>query len=456
MLAVVCSTANAQAPGASTASAIRPQQAEAPTFDENASTKELLESAREMFLAKNYSVAEMLYKSVLVREPKNVSAMLELSVVYEVTGKLDHAQALLTRAATVNPNNREIIDRTGEIAGKMSSSLEAEIQTLLADGKYDLVIPKLSVLLTAQPKNAELHYLKADCHLKLGRPEAAIVEIDRALHLTRDERFYTLREQAQTVIQERKVNALVRRAKLELESTGEATKDGAFRIIGQILDIDPDNSWAKRTFVALGGDKLTTDKTLWNDEWPGMTWEGIKKAAGQIGPRSAMLLRALNERAEILISIVMLLLILNSPLTFMLIKGFSPRHPLSGQLQQFSMQEILSLLHNHEHTGVLKIRTQGPRARVYFNTGEIYHCQAGKLGGRDALHEILKNEKEGFFVFEEGTLSRSRTVDVPLSLILMDLPGRKHAYTTQDTLRRQRATQGHQSRMKQLLDNQKS
>ena len=66
---------------------------EVPDFSRDASTDELLESAREMFIADNYRLAEMLYKTVLVRDPNHLDAMLELSVVYEKMGKLQHAVA---------------------------------------------------------------------------------------------------------------------------------------------------------------------------------------------------------------------------------------------------------------------------------------------------------------------------------------------------------------------------
>jgi len=46
-------------------------------IDEGAPISKLLESAREMFIADNYALSEMLYKGVLIREPNNLSAMLE-------------------------------------------------------------------------------------------------------------------------------------------------------------------------------------------------------------------------------------------------------------------------------------------------------------------------------------------------------------------------------------------
>ena len=64
--------------------------------------------------------------------------------------------------------------------------------------------------------------------------------------------------------------------------------------------------------------------------------------------------------------------------------------------------------------------------------------------GRDALQYLLNNTQEGYFVFVESASSNQKTIDTPLSLILMELPERDER-VAKNTIKKRR------SKMKSLL-----
>ena len=149
--------------------------------DPGTPTRELFEHARSFSAENDYASAAMVYKSILIREPENVTAMLELAEIYQQTDKLQYAMGLLTRASLVKPYDAAIIDLLREVVTKLTGRLQDEVDSLLAKGAYELALPKLASLLTTEPENAELYFHKANCHLQVGRPDVAMVEIDRAL-----------------------------------------------------------------------------------------------------------------------------------------------------------------------------------------------------------------------------------------------------------------------------------
>ncbi|MEJ2722070.1 MAG: DUF4388 domain-containing protein, partial [bacterium] len=133
---------------------------------------------------------------------------------------------------------------------------------------------------------------------------------------------------------------------------------------------------------------------------------------------------------------------------------FAPRQSLSGRLNQFNIQEILTMIQTQNRTGILKISASGATGRVFFNSGEVYHCTCRGEEGRKALQHLIDAARDGYFVFTNSRRSYPVSIDVPLSLILMDLPARHGGGATKglpkspDTSPKKR-----QSRMKELLNN---
>ncbi|UCG52505.1 MAG: DUF4388 domain-containing protein [Candidatus Latescibacterota bacterium] len=423
-------------------------------FDSTTTVAELLTSAREMFLADNYVLAEMLYKSVLIRESNHLSAMLELAVVYEAMGKLQYAKGLLTRASILKPYDQEIIDRNNEIARKLSKTLEAEVDSLLAIHAYRSALPKLSVLLTTQPENADLHFKKAQSHLKLKDPQGALDEIDRALRLRRDQQFFDLRTRALALKRDREINTLAQEVR-RLTATGhDEDKERALRLVSQILELDPDHEWATRHFLILtAGDKTTGRLEAKQSRWTRIG-ASLGNVARVVAGKTTPVFQVMNRHLDVLLYALIVIVIFASPLTFMIVRGFTPRQSLSGRLNQFNIQEILTVIHTQNRTGVLKISSKSAKGRIFFSSGEVYHCTSGSLDGRTALRHLIDTATDGYFVFTKSPRSFRRTIDAPLSLILMDLPERSESNVANVPPEKQTIPKKKkQSRMKELLKN---
>jgi tetratricopeptide (TPR) repeat protein len=424
----------------------RPSGPAAAGVDTSLPTRELLEQARAFAAVDDYAAAEAVLKGVLIREPDNVTAMLDLATIYETLGKLQYVMGLLNRAALVKPYDATIIDRHREVVTKLSQRLELEVDSLMAQGAYELAVPKLTSLLTAQPENAELYYLKARCHLLLGRPDVARSEIAKALNLGQAEKYFELQEKAADAAREIEVRELVAAVEELLPATNPAAKKEALGQLAQILELDPAHAWANQHFDALTGSTreggrgpVTTQLTAFGSQ--------VSRVFKRIGRGFVGVLALFYRHLEFLLAILLLFFVLNSPFTHMLIRGFSPRQSLTGQLQQFTIHEVLTLLNTHQSTGALKLKTPSMKGRIFFEDGEIYHCKCKGKTGRKALQELLENCGQGFFVFTEAVQSNHKTVDTPLSLILMELPERRRAVTSKSIIQQKKR----KSRMKTLL-----
>jgi len=415
-------------------------------FDENATAAELLDSAREMFMADNYALAEMLYKGVLVRDANNVDAMLELAIVYETIGKLEYARGLLTRASLLKPDDPEISRRNNEIVQKLGVSLEREIDELLAAGKADLAIPKLSVLLTTQPENAELYYKRAQCHLALGNPQSAIDDVDKALALRSDDRYFQLKSEAVSIVNAREIKRLVALARKQMAAGDARSLKAAVKTVGRILELEPENVWARGIWQQLTAADI--DPKAATSAQLAEVWKKTREFREPVAVALNWAAGMLDGQVWTLTAILVVLLIFNSPLTRALLRGFTPQHLLSGRVERFSMSELLLLIHSHNATGVMRVRGK-IKGDVYFSNGEITHCKASKLEGEDALQELLRCQ-EGSFVFCESSIPAKKTVHSPLSLILMELPTQPVTYPTYSMQSDQPRVQS--SRFRTLLD----
>jgi tetratricopeptide (TPR) repeat protein len=430
-------------PGDTTGGELFPPGSNSSAFDcdSTVTTDDLLLSAREMFLADNYTLAEMLYTCILRRDPTHLSAMLELSIVFETTGKLQHAKELLKRAAVLNPYDREVIGRNNEVTAKLSRALRSDAEKLLAKGAFHAALPKLSALLAAEPKDADLYYKKAQCYLELGDAENALREIDTALELQKEAAYFALRSEALKLSADREIGALTREAK-RLLATGRAeSRDRALAVVSQILTRDPEHRWAKRQFMLLTNGGASA---LANGKNGSAVTNGAKgaaaataeqnqrtRAAGYATAAAAYVsvftlgvVRTLERHLGLLIVALIVLIFSRSPLAFMIVRGFEPRHSLSGRLNHFNIQEILTMIHSQGRSGVLHVYAGAVKGRVYFGDGEIHHCTSGKSEGRDAVRLLLAGAKDGHFVFTKLPRSFRKTIDVPFSLVLMDIGDR--------------------------------
>lgn len=445
------------APGAAESFAPGPAPREngALECDSTASQLDLIESAREMFVAGNYPLAEMLYQCVLSRDPNDVTAILELSVVYESAGDLQHASALASRAAVLRPFDQEIIDKKRELSIKLAEKLESEANALIGRGAHEAALPKLSALLRERPGDAELHYKKALCYLKLGDAVGALLEIDKAAAIRMDIRYSVLRSKAVELGKTQDVGALVREAEALCESDRAEDRERTLALLSQILARDPGHAWARAQFMLLSNGERTVAPGNTRPQPAERT--AIVTRAQSAGRTAAAfftgILETIERRIVALVLALVVLVVLGSPLTSMIVRGFEPRQRLSGRLTDFNIQEILSLVHSQGISGVLRVYGGKEKARVYLSEGEIRHCVSGKTTGRDAIRKLLTQANGGYFVLTALPKSFKRTMDVPFSLVLMDI-GDRSFFGPRDT-EAQTPCSPKRSKMKSLLEEKK-
>ena len=432
--------------------------------DPSASIDELLASAREMFLADNYELAALLYKCLLRRDSTNLSAILELSVVYESMGQLQYAKGLITRAEILKPGDATIGERSAELSRKLAASLRNEVDSLITASAYEAALPKLAMLLGSFPDDAELYYTKARCYLALRNAEGALYEIEKAIRIENDPRFAALQSEARTLSAARGIGALEGEARSLLAAGRKADRDRALAIVSEILTRDPDHKWAKKQFLALtnGGSSgnpdtgAVVDRAGPNERAKGLT-ERAAAFAGLVGRITAGAARAVKGAPEMYISLlaagIVLLLVFRSPLTSVIVRGIEPRHVLAGRLGPIDINAVFSIIHAQGGRGVLHVRSGPTKGKVYFVDGEIYHCQTGKLEGRDAVRRLLAQAREGHFMLTKLPRSYKKTIDVPFSLVLMDLGEKSFLETPSGASDGTSSASQKKSRMKSLLEN---
>jgi tetratricopeptide (TPR) repeat protein len=428
-----------------------PAEAAPSECDGTATTEDVLAAAREMFLADNHALAEKLYKCILRRDPNNLSAILELSVVYEAMGKLQYAKGLISRAAILKPDDKEIIDRNDELSRKLSNSLRREVDSLMTARAFDSALPKLSVLLAAEPGDDELLYKKALCYLSLDDLDGAFSEIEKALRMKQDPRYTALRSE----IASRRGTVTGARARgADRSKTSERPVDRERELarVSEILSRDPQNEEAKKEFLRLTSrQEGSAAGTVPGDDR--MASERRRNAVAAVVSLIQRAGAAIERHLVLILAALLAYVIFRSPVAHMIIRGFEPRQFLSGRLRNFNIQEILSVIHSQGQSGVLRIYSPAARGRIYFNDGEIFHCASGKLKGREAVRHLLSTAKDGHFVLTKLPRAFKRTIDLPFSLVLMDVPqgsaGDRETSRPDDT-----PTSLHKkSKMKSLLEN---
>jgi tetratricopeptide (TPR) repeat protein len=419
--------------------------------DSAATVSELLASAREMFVADNHALAEMLYRCVLAREPANLSAILELSVVYETAGKLQYAYVLVARASTLRPLDEEISERKKDLLGRVSIAIEAEVDEFMARGAYQKALPKVSALLEQRPDDAELYYKRARCYLELGDAAGAIVEIDKASGIRQDIRYSVLRSHALKLGRSKDIDALVREAERLTASAAPHDRQRALAVLSQILARDPEHEWAKREFVAIGNGQEFVPADAATPNTTSNLAVSAKRATSYARAFAGSAWRLIRGHLSLVIATLLVLVVFASPLTSAITLGFDSRRPLSGRLSDFHIQEVLSLIHSQGKSGLLRVKSKSVKARVYFVGGEIYHCTSGRTFGQEAVRDLLARGKDGHFVLTKLPRSFKRTVDVPFSLVLMDVGERSFLERT-PAGSLPSSTPHKKSRMKSLLE----
>jgi len=422
-------------------------------FDASITVPELLEKARQAFGLNKFKLAIEFYQEILIRDRANVQAMLELANVYERSGKLEYARGLLVRSAKLLPDNSDVADRLAAVEHMLAIVLSAEVDSLLSAQQYELAVPKLSVHLSIEPNNPDLLYKKALCYSHLGRPDAAISSINKAIQIDPKKKYYELRSSLLEDLKTEESKEKVAEAKRLIQSGDPNERGQALEVLGEILRTNPDHPWARAEFVRLKSEGDAAADTLGGSSARELA-EGVSSAVVRVGREAIDIVRRHLTAVLLLIAV---LLVFRSPLTKRITKWLTPRSFLSGKFPRFKLTEILIMLNSESHTGVLQVKGEGCRGKVYIENGEPCHCAVGKLQGVNALHHLLSNTREGQFEFADGSLPLNRTIDTPLTIVLVDHSGGGpiRAARKRAAAQAQATAKKPKSRMKELLESKK-
>jgi hypothetical protein len=100
-------------------------------------------------------------------------------------------------------------------------------------------------------------------------------------------------------------------------------------------------------------------------------------------------------------------------------EGTDPCHSLVGNLNQFSVAEILQMSCLGQRSGRFTFKSGRGNSEIYLQHGMIRHAVYGSLEGEAAVAEIFR-WRQGRFYFEEGIISQMQTVDRPWTHLLLD------------------------------------
>jgi tetratricopeptide (TPR) repeat protein len=425
-------------------------------FDASITVPELFEKAREAFGLEKLGLAEKFYQEILIRDRSNLQAMLELSNVYERSGNLEYARGLLARSAKLSPGDRSIAQRLQSVERMLASVLTEEVDSLMAAAQYELAIPKLSLHISFEPENPETYYKRAVCYSRLGKPNAALVSINSALKLDQAEQYLRLQTAIFEDMKSSETKELVAEAKKLIQGGDPDGHRKALELLGEVLQAAPGHTWARTEFVRLS--KLVEESEAGTvggegeESGAASAWKVIRNSGvfvAGMGRTAAGLARA---HLSALLLLITVLVIFRSPFTQIIAKAFKPRYLLSGRFPRFPLSEILIMLNTESHSGLLRVKGVSCRGKIYVDKGEPCHCAVGKLDGVYALYHLLGNTGDGYFEFAEESIPLKRSIDTPLSVILMEYsdggPGSASKRRSQKS-----KSKKPKSRMKELLEN---
>jgi hypothetical protein len=268
----------------------------------------------------------------------------------------------------------------------------------------------------------------------VARLDIALPSVETALRLRGEVTYHELRQLILKHQQQNQLHVLLRQAEHGINPVTEEDRLSALTVLARIIELDPDNTWAKKEFVRLSEGDGVESSPVHNDaprkqDLP----TRMARAAGSAALEAA---RDLSKNLELLLSVLIVVIMFGSPLTRAILKSLPHQALLSGSLSRFTISEILTLINSHAGTGVLVIKGPAISGKIYFDNGEACHCETKNLKGNEALRAILKRASSGTFYFRETKPAIQRTIDTPLSLIIMDLPDRKSMPASEDKRKR--------------------
>jgi len=425
---------------------------EEPDFDQTTTIDELFSMARDAFGMERYPFSQRCYEEILLRDRANLQAMLELSNVYERTGRLEYARGLLIRATRIDPNNAAIERRRESVDRLLVAVLTAEADSMLARGAYEQAVPKLSLLLSIRPDDAAVHYKRALCLCEMGRYDGALTDAEAAITIDAQEPYFVLRDRIIGENQRHEVQHLASRAETLAKSDNPRNREQALDLIAQILEVDPNHAWARNEMQRLNGEETEPEPEAAPAEPAREAGpSALRQAVESTTMAIATVGRFVARHFRPILLFLGIVIVFRSRLTGALVRRLAPTPLLAGQLTRFPLPEVLLMINAEPHTGVLDVRSTNCRGKVYFQGGEPCHCASGELEGTEALTSLIENARKGRFAFRAAAKPPSRrTIESPLSLLLVEKVRRGS-----DSPDRMGVPAEKKSRMKELLDSRR-
>ncbi|MCK4594451.1 DUF4388 domain-containing protein [bacterium] len=90
-----------------------------------------------------------------------------------------------------------------------------------------------------------------------------------------------------------------------------------------------------------------------------------------------------------------------------------------GELQNFSLPDILQMLQMGKRTGALSIRHREEIGTLYFRKGELVHATYKNMTGEDAAYNLL-NWKTGRFRFDTTIYPTRRSIKISTTNLILE------------------------------------
>ena len=374
----------------------------------------LFVEAQKKLSAGNDIQAERLLKLSLQNDPSFTSAIWQLSQIYESRGRLEHARELLLRGLEQSPDASWAKEKLKKMEKILVQKLFSEAEELMSMGEYTSALPKLSLYHGIKPYDPVPLINLARCHLALGNPETARNYIERAYE--RDPgnpEINILMKAVERRISENSIRKEKERVADLVANYSHSEREEVKKALEALLIKEPSNRWAREKLEEL--DLLSEKKKREKGQAENNHKEKEEEKAGSS-----------NSFPSISLSNIIVLLLAVSVIVlavFVRKRGEGRHYPLQGNLNLIPILDIVSLINSNLKTGWLEVSGDRANGKIFFRRGEIIHASYRAQSGKEAFHSIM-NFDRGRYVFYNHLPKVKRTIDDPLSILLLSLKAR--------------------------------
>src|ERR1043165_7947557 len=93
--------------------------------------------------------------------------------------------------------------------------------------------------------------------------------------------------------------------------------------------------------------------------------------------------------------------------------------PLSGELTDLSLAELIEFFCNQRKTGCLEIVCEDGEGKFYLQSGSLVHASIGSISGIEAVHYSL-TLSQASFIFKPSIEAPQQTIDQPWTSVVLE------------------------------------